>query len=130
MRIRAPRQKTTRALGRTGAIVTLCAGLVSAPAQGQVLIGMLFGGALPSENFNIGFEIGMNLSNVDGLNGGSLSRGTLLGLYSSWRFSEHFHLYTAILPLSAKGAKDADAIALNDPTLDPLVSAGKMTREL
>jgi len=130
MRTRAPRHKTTRALGRTGAIVTLCVGLVSAPAQGQVLIGMLFGGALASENFNIGFEIGMNLSNVDGLNGASLSRGTLLGLYGSWRFSEHFHLYTAILPLSAKGAKDAEPIALNDPTLDPLVATGKMSREL
>jgi hypothetical protein len=113
-----------------GAMVTLCVGLVAAPAQGQVLIGMLFGGALASENFNIGFEIGMNLSNVDGLNGGSLSRGTLLGLYGAWRFSEHFHLYTAILPLSAKGAKDADPIPLNDPTLDPIVATGKMTREL
>ena len=113
-----------------GAMVTLGAGLVAAPAHGQVLIGMLFGGALASENFNIGFEIGMNLSDVDGLNGGSLTRGTLLGLYSSWRFSEHFHLYSAILPLSGKGAKDADPIALNDPTLDPIVGAGKMARQL
>jgi hypothetical protein len=40
-------------------MVTLCVGLVAAPAHGQVLIGMLFGGALASENFNIGFEIGM-----------------------------------------------------------------------
>ena len=107
MRTRAPRHKTTRALGRTGAIVTLCVGLVSAPAQGQVLIGMLFGGALASENFNIGFEIGMNLSNVDGLNGASLSRGTLLGLYGSWRFSERYHLYTAILPLSGYSTTSA-----------------------
>jgi outer membrane protein with beta-barrel domain len=130
MRTRAPRHKTTRVLRRAGAIVTLCVVLLSAPAQGQVLIGMLFGGALASETFNIGFEIGMNLSDVDGLNGASLSRGTLLGLYGSWRFSEHYHLYTAILPLSAKGAKDADPIALNDPTLDPLVATGKMSREL
>ena len=100
MRTGAPRQKTTRALGRTVAIVMLCAGLVAPPAHGQVLIGMLFGGALSSENFNIGFEIGMNLSNVDGLNGGSLTRGTLLGLNSSWRFSEHYHQNTAILPHS------------------------------
>ena len=111
-------------------MVTLCVGLVAAPAKGQVLIGMLFGSALASENFNIGFEIGMNLSNVDGLSGASLSRGTLLGLYGAWRFSEHFHLYTAILPLSAKGAKGADPVALNDPILDPIVATGKMTREL
>jgi len=130
MRTRAPRHKTTRALGRTGAIVTLCAGLVAAPAQGQVLIGMLLGGPLASPNFNIGFEIGMNLSTVDGLDGASRTRGTLVGLFSSWRFSEHWHLYTAIMPLSDKGAKDADPIPLNDPTLDPLIATGKMERDL
>jgi hypothetical protein len=130
MRTRAPRHKTTRALGRAGAVVTLCTVIVSAPAQGQVLIGMLFGGALASENFNIGFEIGMNLSDVDGLNGASVSRGSLLGLFASWRFSEHYHLFTAVLPLSNKGAKDADPIPLNDATLDPVVGTGTMERDL
>src|SRR6476619_3843267 len=98
MGTRTPRHNTTRAFGRTSAILTLtvsrCPAGVSAPAGAQVLIGMLFGGAVASENFNIGFEIGMNLSTVDGLNGASVSRGTLLGLYAAWRFSEHYHLYT------------------------------------
>ena len=104
--------------------------MISAPAGGQVLIGMLFGGAVASETFNIGFEIGMNLSNVDGLNGASRARGSLVGLFASWRFSEHYHLFTAVLPLSNKGAKDADPIPLNDPTLDPLVATGTMARDL
>ena len=104
--------------------------MISAPAGGQVLIGMLFGGAVASENFNVGFEIGMNLSNVDGLDGASRARGSLVGLFASWRFSEHYHLFTAVLPLSNKGAKDADPIPLNDPTLDPIVATGTMARDL
>ena len=130
MRTRAPRHKTTRVLGRTGAVVTLCTVMFSAPAHGQVLIGMLFGSALASEDFNIGFEVGMNLSTVDGLDGASVARGSLVGLFGSWRFSERYHLFTAILPLSNKGAKDADPIPLSDPTLDPLVATGTMARDL
>src|SRR4051812_20471362 len=120
MGTRPPRHNTTRVLGLTTAIATLCTVMVSAPAGAQVLIGMLFGGAVASENFNIGFEIGMNLSTVDGLNGASYARGSLIGLFGSWRFSEHYHLFTAVLPLSNKGAKDADPLTLNDSTLDPI----------
>jgi hypothetical protein len=130
MGTRSPRHKTTRAFGRISAIATLCTVVVSAPAGGQVLIGMLFGGAVASENFNIGFEIGMNLSTVDGLDGASWARGSLVGLFGSWRFSERYHLFTAILPLSNKGAKDADPIPLSDPTLDPIVGTGTMARDL
>ena len=104
--------------------------MIAAPAGGQVLIGMLFGGAVASENFNIGFEIGMNLSTVSGLNGATRARGSLLGLFASWRFSEHYHLFTAVLPLSNKGAKNADPIPLNDPTLDPILATGTMARDL
>lgn len=130
MHIRAPRHDTPRAIRRAVAIATLLSALIAAPAQAQVLIGMLLGGALASETFNIGFEIGMNLSTVDGLKGASWSRGSLLGLFASWRFSEHYHLYTGIMPLSNKGAKDADPIPLSDPTLDPILATGKMERDL
>jgi hypothetical protein len=130
MRTGVPLYNPTRAIGRTAAIVAVLSALITAPAQAQVLIGMLLGGPLASPNFNIGFEIGMNLSTVDGLDGASRSRGTLVGLFASWRFSEHYHLYTGIMPLSNKGAKDADPIPLSDPTLDPVIATGKMERDL
>jgi Outer membrane protein beta-barrel domain len=121
------------ARGRTMAgtvLVALIATATSRPAHAQVLIGMLFGEKLASDNFNIGFEIGMNFSTVNGLDGASRSNGPLLGLFASWRFSEHFHLYTGFLPLSYKGAREADPVPLNDPQLEPLVAAGRMDRDL
>jgi len=119
--------------GRTASIVAIIMvfGLACPkPAPAQVVLGILFGDKLASDNFNIGFEIGMNLSTVGDLNGAAVTRGTLLGLFGTWRFSEHYHLFTGVLPLSPKGAKDADPIPLNDPVLDPLVAAGKMERNL
>ena len=99
-------------------------------ASAQVILGILFGEKLASENFNIGFEIGMNLSTVSDLSGAEVTRGTLLGLFGTWRFSEHYHLFTGMLALSAKGAKDADAIPLNDPVLDPTIAGRTMERNL
>jgi hypothetical protein len=114
---------------RTAAALVLAAATPAA-AGAQVLIGMLLGGKLATETFNIGFEIGMNLPNVDGLAGASTTRGFLLGLFASWRFSEHVHLFTGLAPLSSKGATGADPLPLNDPELDPLVAAGAMDRDL
>jgi hypothetical protein len=103
---------------------------VPAKAGAQVLIGVLLGGKLASENFNLGFEIGMNLPDVDGLGGATTTRGLLLGLFASWRFSEHVHLFTGLTPISNKGAQDADPVPLDDPDLDPLVTGGRMVRDL
>src|SRR5262245_23673566 len=114
---------------RTAAALMVAAA-TPATAGAQVLIGMLFGSKLASETFNIGFEIGMNLPTVDGLAGASSTRGLLLGLFASWRFSEHVHLFTGLTPVSNKGAQGADPVPLNDPALDPLVAAGTMTRDL
>ena len=116
------------------AVITVTATVISAAcpsrAPAQVVLAMLFGDKLASDNFNIGLEIGMNLANVTDLSGAAFARGTLFGLFGSWRFSEHYHLFTGLIPLSAKGAKDADPIPLNDAALDPLIVGGKMERNL
>jgi outer membrane protein with beta-barrel domain len=127
----ARRRTTTRPAARTIVMALLAGGAIVRPAHAQgVVLGMLFGDRLATENFNIGIEIGMNLPTVSGLEGASLTRGVLFGLFASWRFSEHYHLYTGLLPLSSKGAKDADPIPLNDPELDPLFANGHMDRDL
>ena len=90
---------------------------------------MLFGGKLASENFNIGLEIGMNLATIDDMGADAWQKGTLLGLFGTWRFSEHYHLFVGLNPLSQKGASDADPIPLSDPQLDP-IATGRMTRAL
>src|SRR5262245_27446437 len=125
----ARRFTTARTAAQAGVIAVLLAAGTARPARAQVLMGMLFGEKLASENFNIGLEIGMNLGTIDDMGADALTKGTLLGLYGTWRFSEQYHLFVGLNPLSQKGASDADPIPLNDPQLDPLAT-GRMTRNL
>jgi Outer membrane protein beta-barrel domain len=131
MRTSAPGRTIAGIVARMAAMTVLVGTTIASPAHAQgVVLGLLFGDRLATDNFNIGIEIGMNLPTVSGLDGASLSRGALFGLFASWRFSEHYHLFTGVLPLSAKGARDADPIPLNDPQLDPLIGSGRMDRDL
>ena len=87
-----------------------------------MLIGILLGDKLSSETFNIGLELGMNLSTLDDMEGAERMTGPMVGLFASWRFSEHVHLQPSILFLSKKGASNATPIPLGDPELDPLIA--------
>ena len=104
--------------------------LLSAPARGQVLIGYLFGEKLASENFNMGFEVGMNFSSLEGLDGTERLNRTAFGLFGDWRFSEHLHLGGAVLPFAGRGAEGLTPVPTGDPALDSQVAGGSMTRSL
>ena len=79
--------------------------LVTTPARAQMLIGYLFGEKLASPTFNMGFEIGVNFSKLDGLEGAERLNRTVFGLFGDWRFSKHFHLTGAFLPAAGRGAQ-------------------------
>lgn len=113
------------------ALAFAAAGLVLAPpAAPQVLVGMLAGGPLASETFNIGFDIGMNFATLTGLGDASRSNSPMFGLFGDWRFSEHAHLTVGFIPISSRGASDLAPLALGDDVLDSLVSGGTMTRSI
>lgn len=109
----------------TGVLLALPRGAV-----GQVLVGLLAGGALSSEKFNIGFDIGVNFATLTGLGDATRSNSTLFGLFGDWRFSEHAHLTVGFIPISSRGAQGLTPRPLGDATLDALVRGGTMTRSL
>lgn len=111
-------------------LATAASLLLAAPARGQVLIGLLFGEKLSSPTFNMGFEIGMNFSNLDGLAGAERLNRTVFGLFADWRFSEHLHLGGAFLPAAGRGAKNADPVLTGDPVIDDQIASGTMRRSL
>jgi len=104
--------------------------LLAIPAKSQVLIGALLGSALSSPTFNIGFDIGLNFAKLDGMDGAERATGPMIGLFASWRFSEHYHLWFDVIPLSTKGARDATPVPLGDSTLDPMIAGGRLDRAL
>ena len=102
----------------------------SAPARAQVLIGYLFGEKLATPTFNMGFEIGVNFSNLDGLDPAERMNRTVFGLFGDWRFSENFHLTGAILPFAGRGAEGLAPVATGDPGIDGQIVGSSMTRSL
>jgi len=101
-----------------------------APARAQVLLGMLAGGPLASERFNIGFDIGMNFSTLSGLGHAERTNSALFGLFGDWRFQDHLHLGVGLIPISSRGATGLAPRTIGDPSFDSLVAGGTMTRSM
>lgn len=111
--------------------LTLALLLMAAPrAHAQLLIGYLLGEKLSTPTFNMGFEIGAAWSTLDGMEGGGGRLKPVFGLFADWRFSEHFHLGGAFLPIMSRGRKDADPVPTGDPELDVQALDGTMDRTL
>ena len=110
----------------------LLAGWLALPRPGaaQVLIGYLFGEKLASEHFNLGFEIGVNFATLDGMGEADRVRKTVFGLFADWRFSEHFHLAGAFLPIAGRGATGLAPVPTGDPVIDSQIPGSSMTRTL
>ena len=101
-----------------------------APARAQVLIGYLFGEKLSTPNFNMGFEVGANFSNLEGLAHADRSNAAVFGLFADWRFSEHVHLAGAVLPIAGRGADGLAPVPTGDPGFDGQTAGGSMKRSL
>ena len=85
--------RPTRSLALAAVVLLMS----SAPAHSQVLIGYLFGEKLASENFNMGFEVGMNFADFADYPDAERTNHPVFGLFADWRFSEHFHFGAAVM---------------------------------
>ena len=113
------------------AFAVLLAGLhANSAAQAQVLIGTLLGETLSSPTFNMGFEVGVNFSNLDGFPESERVNRTVFGLFADWRFSQNFHLGGAVLPFAGRGATGIAPVPVGDPEFDVQTAGGSMERSL
>jgi len=103
---------------------------VAVPARAQVLIGYLFGEKLASKTFNMGFEVGMNFSDMDGLGDSERLNRPVFGLFADWRFSEHLHFGGAVLPIAGRGASGLAPVVTGDPAFDAQTTNAAMERSL
>ena len=96
-------------------------GLIPTAAQGQVLMGILFGDKLVSERFPIGLNVGLNVSDLGGVSGTKVATGLMLGLVAEWRIGGRFYLQPELLPFYRAGALCAKNIP-KPPGLPPIVA--------
>jgi hypothetical protein len=120
--------RPSRSFPAAAGLALLC---LATPARAQVLIGYLFGEKLASPTFNMGFEIGVNFSTLEGLDGAERLNRTVFGLFGDWRFSEHLHLTGAFLPAAGRGAQAITPVPTGDPEIDSQTGGdGSMKRTL
>jgi hypothetical protein len=110
--------------------LALTLALAAPPARAQVLIGYLFGEKLASPTFNLGFEIGLNFSTLDGFDDATHIRPPVFGLCADWRFSEHVHFGGALLPFAGRGAEGLAPAPTGDPAFDAQITNATMKRSL
>jgi hypothetical protein len=106
-----------------GIALTLLLSLVPAgEAHSQVLIGILFGDKVSSENFHLGLNVGINFANLSGIDDSKSKTGLNLGLLAEWRFADRWYLQPELLPFFAVGANNLPPGTLGDPDLDAMVN--------
>ena len=111
-------------------VVLALLGLVPTAAQGQILLGILFGDKLVSERFHIGLNAGLNVSNLSGVSDTDLKPGLMLGLVAEWRMGGRFYLQPELLPFFRAGAKNLPAPTGLPPLVDTLVTDRNNQRNL
>jgi hypothetical protein len=87
--------------------LVLLAGLLTPPsAQGQVLISLLLGDKVSSEKFHLGLNVGLNISDVSGIDGTKARTGFTLGILGEWRFARSWYLQPELGVFYNAGAKN------------------------
>jgi len=99
-------------------------------ANSQVLLALLFGDKLVSENFELGVRLAGNLSSLTNTVDSQMELGLALGLYGTIKMNDKFALQPEVFFRCSMGAKGISPVLLGDPNLDPLITEAKVTTQL
>lgn len=99
-------------------------------SNSQVLISLLFGDKLNSENIEFGLEGGFNQARLRGLEQSKGQGFFHLGFYFDFRMKNDLWLNTGVRVKSNGGAKEIPTYTLPDPDLDAVFEGGSISRRL
>ncbi|MGD8536247.1 MAG: porin family protein [Candidatus Aminicenantes bacterium] len=111
-------------------IVALFVLLLVNVSNSQVLLGLLFGDKLVSENFELGVRLAGNLSSLTNTADSKMEMGLALGLYGTIKINDKFALQPEVFLRCSMGAKGISPVLLGDPNLDPLITDAEVTTQL
>ncbi|MCD4730199.1 MAG: PorT family protein [Bacteroidales bacterium] len=99
-------------------------------AQSQIIISLLLGDKLNSDNLEFGLEGGFNRSYMSGIDGAKGLNNYHLGFYFDFRIKNEWFLNTGVRVKSNSGATKISPYTLNDKDLDTVFVNGNVTREI
>jgi hypothetical protein len=104
---------------------------ITISANSQVLISILLGDKLNSGKVEFGLDGGLNLSDVQGLNGGNMAGRFNIGFYFDIHLKNpSWMIHTGVIVKGTMGAKNLPVYSLNDASLDAAFEGGKVERRL
>ncbi|MCX7549127.1 porin family protein [Xanthomarina sp. F1114] len=105
--------------------------LTSSKVQSQVLISLLFGDKLNSENIEFGLDGGANFPYLKGTPS-QISSNFYLGFYFDINIKQNpkWVFNTGVIVKSTLGAEDIEVYSLNNPELDASFESGSIQRKI
>jgi len=104
--------------------------LTASAAHSQILMSILFGDKLNSDGLEFGLEVGLNSSNISGLDAGKRLSALNLGFYFDIRLKNHWYLYTGVLAKSRLGANKLSEEDLAFLSITPYEQEGTYSQRI
>ncbi len=110
-------------------IVLFLTGITSM-ASSQVLISLLLGDKLNSDQIEFGVDGGINFSNMSNIESGKSLSTFNLGFYFDLKLRQQLMLHTGLIVKSTLGTDEIPVYSLDDVNLDNLFSDGSVKRRI
>ncbi len=111
-------------------LVLLLMLLTASAAHSQILMSILFGDKLNSDGLEFGLEVGLNSSNIAGLEADKRLSALNLGFYFDIRLKNQWYLYTGVLAKSRLGANELSEEDLSFLSITPNVQEGTYSQKI
>ncbi len=98
--------------------------------QAQVLLSLIFGDKLNTEENAFGIHLDYSFNNISNLPESNYQGSFNLGLFFSHKFDDHWEMNLDLLAKYVRGAKGIPAYPLLDPSLDSQFSGTRINRRI
>lgn len=105
--------------------------LCAQTARSQVIISILLGDKLNTGKIEFGLDGGLNLADINGVQGATLTSRFNIGFYFDFKLKNpSWMFHTGVIVKSTMGAEGIPVYTLNDARLDSLFVNGKVERKI
>jgi hypothetical protein len=111
-------------------LIAFCILLLPSISNGQILISLLFGEALNSENIEFGLAGGMSRSDINTISTAEPLNSFDLGFYFHVLMKNSSYLSTGVHVKSNVGATGMPTYPVGDPNFDEVYSEGTLTKKI
>jgi hypothetical protein len=104
--------------------------LISIPSKGQVLISLIFGDALNSDNIEFGLDVGINRSKFLDISQAQGVNNLNLGFYFHIKVRESSYISTGVMVKSVVGTAGLDTYFVGNESIDSVFQDGTLTKKI